>query len=162
MLVIYLTQIEMNRNLIKKITIGDQIQALVIDKDAKTKIINFSLKQSLITSASEEKLPVSFEQSCWSWPETAMFGYIKSISQRGIFVGFNGKFVGLVLPSYTGLSREEDISNEVLCWISVKVYLLRRPIQNNKEFLLSFHPQIWIKNHQKHHRRLLIPVDESV
>lgn len=48
------SRIEMNRNLIKKITIGQQIEALVIDKDAKTKIINFSMKQSLMSSAVEE------------------------------------------------------------------------------------------------------------
>lgn len=156
------SRIEMNRNLIKKITIGDQIQALVIDKDAKTKIINFSLKQSLITSASEEKLPVSFEQVAEAGPETAMFGYIKSISQRGIFVGFNGKFVGLVLPSYTGLSREEDMSSKFYAEQSVKVYLLKTDPEQQR-FLLSFiPPKSESKKSPKNIIEVINPVDESV
>ncbi|KAL6936629.1 hypothetical protein ACO0R3_000228 [Hanseniaspora guilliermondii] len=156
------SRIEMNRNLIKKITIGQQIQALVIDKDAKTKIINFSMKQSLITSAVEGKLPTSFEQVTQAGTETAMFGYIKSISQRGIFVGFNGKFVGLVLPSYTGLSREEDMSSKFYAEQSVKVYLLKTDPEQQR-FLLSFIPP---RNASKKTSNNIIevinPVDESL
>lgn len=156
------SRIEMNRNLIKKITIGQQIEALVIDKDAKTKIINFSMKQSLMSSAVEEKLPISFEQVAQAGTETAMFGYIKSISQRGIFVGFNGKFVGLVLPSYTGLSREEDMSSKFYAEQSVKVYLLKTDPEQQR-FLLSFiPPRNESKKTSKNIIEVINPVDESL
>ena len=154
-------RIEQNRALIKKMSIGDSIKGLVIDKDTKTKVINLTMKQSLINTATEETLPTSFDDVVKNSESTPMFGYIKSISSKGIFVAFNGKFVGLVLPSYTGLSREEDIFSKFYQEQSVKVYLLRTDPENQR-FLLSFIPPVTPTSSKKLITEVINPVDSSI
>lgn len=154
-------RIEQNRALIKKISIGDSISCLVIDKDNKTKVMNLSMKQSLIKTATDKTLPTSFEDVVKNTEAVPMFGYIKSISSKGIFVAFNGKFVGLVLPSYTGLSREEDMNSKFYQEQSVKVYLLRTDPENQR-FLLSFTPQTTQSSSKKFITEVINPVDTSI
>ncbi|XBW38620.1 hypothetical protein QEN19_004209 [Hanseniaspora menglaensis] len=154
-------RIEQNRALIKKLSIGDVVKALVIDKDNKTKVINLSMKESLIKTASDETLPTSFEDVVEKTESSPMYGYIKSISSRGVFVAFNGKFVGLVLPSYTGLSREEDLNSKFYQEQSVKVYLLRTDPENQR-FLLSFIPPAVSVSSKNAITEVVNPVDVAI
>lgn len=130
------SRIEQNRAQLKKIRIGLNLKALVIDKDVRTQVFNATLKQSLIEDAEKELLPLTYEDIKTKEAGTPMHGYIKSISEKGLFVAFNGKFVGLVLPSYAVESREVDLSKTFYMNQSLTVYLLRTDDEHQR-FLLT-------------------------
>lgn len=129
-------RIEKNRADIKKIIVGTELEGLVIDKDARTQVFNLSLKKSLIRDAKKEVLPLSYADIKKTDKNTAVHGYIKSISDKGIFVAFNGKFVGLVLPSYAVETRDIDISKTFYVNQSVTAHILRTD-DDNERFLLT-------------------------
>lgn len=137
-------RIEQNRALFKKIIVGSELEGLVIDKDTRTHVFNLSLKQSLIRDAKKDLLPVSYENIKDNQKSTALHGYIKSISEKGIFVAFNGKFVGLVLPSYAVESRDIDISKTFYINQSVTAHILRTD-DDNKRFLLTLRGNVKAK-----------------
>lgn len=129
-------RVEQNRATLKKMKIGSELRGLVIDKDSRTHVFNLSCKKSLITDAENNNLPLCYEDVKKAGTNTPMHGYVKSISERGVFVGFNGKFVGLVLPSYAAESRDVDICKKYYINQSITVYLLRTDDENER-FLLS-------------------------
>ncbi|KAG0668266.1 rRNA biogenesis protein rrp5 [Maudiozyma exigua] len=129
-------RIEKNRADIKKIIVGTELEGLVIDKDARTQVFNLSLKKSLIRDAKKELLPLSYADIKKTDRHTTLHGYVKSISDKGIFVAFNGKFVGLVLPSYAVESRDIDISKTFYVNQSVTAHILRTDDENER-FLLT-------------------------
>ncbi|QHS75500.1 Rrp5p [Saccharomyces paradoxus] len=129
-------RIEQNRAQLKKLRIGTELTGLVIDKDTRTHVFNMTLKSSLIKDAKKETLPLTYDDVKDKKKDIPMHAYIKSISDKGLFVAFNGKFIGLVLPSYAVDSRDIDISKTFYINQSVTVYLLRIDDQNQK-FLLS-------------------------
>ena len=129
-------RIEKNRADIKKIIVGTELEGLVIDKDARTQVFNLSLKKSLIRDAKKEVLPLSYADIKKADKSTALHGYVKSISDKGIFVAFNGKFVGLVLPSYAVEARDIDISKTFYVNQSVTAHILRTD-DDNERFLLT-------------------------
>ncbi|SMN20529.1 similar to Saccharomyces cerevisiae YMR229C RRP5 RNA binding protein with preference for single stranded tracts of U's involved in synthesis of both 18S and 5.8S rRNAs [Maudiozyma saulgeensis] len=129
-------RIENNRAAIKKIIIGSELEGLVIDKDTRTHIFNLSMKKSLIRDAKKQILPLTYEDIQKTDKSTPLNGYVKSISDKGIFVAFNGKFVGLVLPSYAAESRDIDISKMYYVNQSVTAHILRTD-DDNKRFLLT-------------------------
>lgn len=130
------SRIEQNRASLKKIKIGSEMKGLVIDKDVRTHVFNLSLKQSLISDAMDESLPLTYEEVKAKDAKTPMHGYIKSISDKGLFVAFNGKFVGLVLPSYAVESRDVDINKTFYVNQSVTTFLLRTD-DDHQRFLLT-------------------------
>ncbi|SCU78155.1 LAMI_0A03642g1_1 [Lachancea mirantina] len=130
------SRIEQNRAQLKKLKIGSELQGVVIDKDARTRVFNLSCKKSLIKDALKGILPSSYEDIKAKDPRTVMHGYVKSISDKGVFVAFNGNFVGLVLPSYAVDSRDVDIQRKFYVNQSVDVYLLRTDDEHER-FLLS-------------------------
>ncbi|CAI4048739.1 Rrp5p SKDI_13G3590 [Saccharomyces kudriavzevii IFO 1802] len=129
-------RIEQNRAQLKKIKIGTELMGLIIDKDTRTRVFNMTMKNSLIKDAKKEILPLTYDGIKNMKKDVPMHAYIKSISNKGLFVAFNGKFIGLVLPSYAVDSRDIDISKTFYINQSVTVYLLRTDDQNQK-FLLS-------------------------
>lgn len=129
-------RIEQNRAAMKKIVVGSELEGLVIDKDAKTQLFNLSLKKSLIRDAKKGTLPTTFEEIKELGTSTPVNGYVKSISNTGIFVAFNGKFVGLVLPSYAVESRDIDFSQKFYVNQSVSARVLRID-EDNERFLLT-------------------------
>ncbi|CCD27283.1 Rrp5p NDAI_0K00920 [Naumovozyma dairenensis CBS 421] len=129
-------RIEQNRAAFKKIVVGSKLTGLVIDKDTRTQIFNLTLKKSLLKDAEKESSPLSYADLKSKDKTTPLHGYVKSISNKGIFVAFNGKFVGLVLPSYAVESRDIDISKVFYINQSVTAYLLRTD-DDNQRFLLT-------------------------
>lgn len=129
-------RIEQNRAAMKKIIVGSELEGLVIDKDAKTQLFNLSLKKSLIRAAKNGSLPISFEEIKNMDTTTPLNGYVKSISNTGVFVAFNGKFVGLVLPSYAVESRDIDFTQKFYINQSVSPRVLRVD-EDNERFLLT-------------------------
>ncbi|CCE63881.1 hypothetical protein TPHA_0G00450 [Tetrapisispora phaffii CBS 4417] len=156
------SRIEQNRAELKKIRIGSKLRGLIIDIDSKTQIFNMSLKKSLIKDAEKEILPINYQQIVSVGKSTPLHGYVKSVSNKGVFVAFNGKFVGLVLPNFAVESRKIDINSIYYVNQSVTAYLLR--FDDGKErFLLSLRDE---KPKQKENTitpaSLLNPVDSSV
>ncbi|CCF56637.1 hypothetical protein KAFR_0B03400 [Kazachstania africana CBS 2517] len=134
------SRIEQNRAALKKITIGAEFNGLVIDKDVRTQVFNLTLKKSLIKAAKNNTLPTQYSEIKSVSKAEALPGYVKSISNNGVFVAFNGKFVGLVLPSYAVDSRDIDISKIFYVNQSVTAYLLRTD-DKNERFLLTLKAQ---------------------
>lgn len=135
------SRIEQNRAQLKKMKIGAELEGLVIDKDTRTQVFNMTLKQSLIEDAEKGELPLLYEDVKAKDNQTAMHGYIKSFSAKGLFVAFNGKFVGLVLPSYAVESKEVDISKTFYLNQSVTVYLLRTDDDHHRFLLTLKNPE---------------------
>ncbi|AMD18548.1 HBL354Wp [Eremothecium sinecaudum] len=130
------SRIEQNRASLKKLRIGSKLTGLITDKDVKTKVFNLTCKKSLMEDAEKGLLPLTYEDIKSKKEDTPMHGYIKSISDKGVFVAFTGKFVGLVLPSYAAETRDIDISKKYYINQSVTAYLLRTDDENER-FLLS-------------------------
>ncbi|AGO10941.1 AaceriAFR566Cp [[Ashbya] aceris (nom. inval.)] len=157
------SKLEQNRALLKKLRIGSALQGVVMDKDVKTRVFNMSCKKSLIKDASKDILPLTFEDIKDKDPNTPMHGYVKSISDRGIFVAFTGKFVGLVLPSYATESRDVDIFKKFYINQSVTVYLLRTDEENERFLLTMKQPQTSNKKETSNQDAVAQnPVDTSV
>ncbi|GAV56112.1 hypothetical protein ZYGR_0BA00180 [Zygosaccharomyces rouxii] len=154
-------RVEQNRASLKKVKIGSELSGLVIDKDVRTHVFNMSLKESLINDAKEDLLPINYQDIKSKAPTAPMHGYIKSISEKGLFVAFNGKFVGLVLPSYAVESRDVDISRTFYVNQSVTTYLLRTDDEHER-FLLSLKEPKNASNGKKSEAEIVNPVDESI
>ncbi|SCU84507.1 LAFA_0D10330g1_1 [Lachancea sp. 'fantastica'] len=130
------SRIEQNRASLKSVKIGNEFEGLVIDKDVRTRVFNLSCKKSLIRDAEKLLLPLTYQDVKEKGTEKPMHGYVKSVSEKGVFVAFNGQFVGLVLPSYAADSRDVDLSLKYYVNQSVTVYLLRTD-DAHERFLLT-------------------------
>lgn len=125
---------EQNRGILKRLEIGSTVEGVVLDKDSRTRIFNLSLKKSLIESALEEKLPTKYKDISIS--NELIPGYIKSITDRGLFVGFGAKLVGLVLAKYATERPVDDLNSVFHVNQSISVRVLRTD-EENKRFLLT-------------------------
>lgn len=133
-------RIEQNRAALKKIVVGTHLRGLVIDKENRTQVFNLTLKKSLLEAAKAETLPITYKAITTASKSTFFPAYIKSISDRGLFVAFTGKNVGLVLPSYAVESRDVDITKKFYVGQSVKAAILRFD-DTNERFLLTLREQ---------------------
>lgn len=158
-------RIEQNRSNLKKLKIGSELEGLVIDKDPKTKVFNITCKTSLIKDSQSGDLPLTFSDVTSKATNAELHGYIKTISSTGIFVAFNGKFVGLVLPSYSGEDRNTDLAKKFYINQSVTCYLLRTD-EENERFLLSFKDPASKTDAKTHagtsNTAIINPIDKSV
>ncbi|AET40644.1 Rrp5p Ecym_6262 [Eremothecium cymbalariae DBVPG len=156
------SRIEQNRALLKKLKIGTGLRGLVTDKDTKTRVFNMTCKKSLIRDAEEDLLPLNFEKIKNKDKNSPMHGYVKSISEKGIFVAFHGKFVGLVLPSYATESRDVGISKKFYINQSVTVYLLRIDEENERFLLTMKEPKLSTNKEEPKVVGALNPVDQNI
>lgn len=99
---------EQNRVILKKLEVGSQIEGLVIATDDKNKIFNLTLKETLIKAAKDNKFPSKYQDIKIS--DDILYGFIRSITPRGVFVSFAGKLVGLVLPRYATAKPVDDLN----------------------------------------------------
>lgn len=155
------SRIEQNRANLKKIRIGAELKVLAIDKDVRTQVFNATVKQSLIKDAEKEELPIAYEDIKAKAQVTPLHGYIKSISDKGLFVAFNGKFVGLVLPSYAVESRDVDLSKAFYINQSVTAYLLRTDDEHQR-FLLTLREPKAKTFEKESDMKAVNPIDRSI
>ncbi|EDO17868.1 hypothetical protein Kpol_1043p58 [Vanderwaltozyma polyspora DSM 70294] len=155
-------RIEQNRAEIKKVRIGSKLNGLVIDKDTRTYIFNMTLKESLIKDAKEGKLPTSYSEVKTLDKSTPLHGYVKSVSDKGIFVAFNGKFVGLVLPSYAVENREIDFKKSFYMNQSVTAYILRTDDEQERFLLTLKEPKTKEKKKTSTDTAAINPIDSSI
>lgn len=99
-----------NRSYYKKLQIGQQLEVLVLDKDFKARAITATAKESLVNDAKNGSFPVVFEDI--KDDGSILHGYIKSVTNLGLFVTFAGRLTGLVLARHaTGNNNEDLFSN---------------------------------------------------
>ncbi|KAH3669200.1 hypothetical protein WICMUC_005039 [Wickerhamomyces mucosus] len=125
---------EQNRAILKRLEIDSIIEGLVLDKDPRSRIFNLSAKKSLISAAEQEVLPTKFNEIKVS--DDLISGYVKSITDKGIFVGFGAKLVGLILAKYATDKPVDDLNSVYSLNQSVSVRVLRTD-EENKRFLLT-------------------------
>lgn len=125
---------EQTRAMYKKLQAGEKLTTVVLEKDTKSKSVILSSKQSLINGAKNNQVPHQFSDVTVS--DKLLTGYIKSVTNLGLFVAFGGKLTGLVLAKYASKNPNEDISKRFYKNQSVTCRVIRLDSEN-KRFLLS-------------------------
>ncbi|CDK24481.1 unnamed protein product [Kuraishia capsulata CBS 1993] len=146
---------EQNRALLKKTEIGSTLEAVVLMKDRKSRILTLSAKESLVKAAKEGLLPASFEEI--SIAPTTLHGFVSGITNSGVFVAFANKLTGLVLPKYASDKFVDNLNSLFYVSQSVSCHVIRTDIEN-KRFLLSLKS----KETDKDSEPAINPVDSKV
>lgn len=144
---------EQNRAILKRLEVGSTVEGLVLDKDTRARIFNLTLKKSLITAAEQDLLPTKFKDVKIS--DEPIAGYVKSVTDRGIFVAFGAKLVGLILAKYATDKPVDDLSTIYQQYQSIQVRVIRTD-EENKRFLLS------MKEKKSSGSEAINPVDKSI
>lgn len=125
---------EQNREIANKLSIGDNLNVLVLEKDLKNKNFIGTCKETLISSSKRDELPSTFSEIQIN--DKMIYGYIKSVTNMGLFISFGGKLTGLVLAKYVPDSLKDNLSKHFYKYQSIACRVIR--IDNeNKRFLLS-------------------------
>lgn len=125
---------EQNRSFAKKLPIGDKIDVLVLEKDLKARTVIASAKKSLIEASKMDAIPSYFKDI--NMDNKILYGYVKSVTNMGLFVSFGGKLTGLVLAKYASEKPNDDLSKKFYKYQSVSCRVIRID-EENKRFLLS-------------------------
>jgi rRNA biogenesis protein RRP5 len=144
---------EQNRAILKRLQVGSSIEGLVLDKDARSRIFNLSAKKSLIDAVQTGIFPTKFKDIKVS--DELIPGYVKSVTDKGVFVGFGFKLVGLILAKYATDRQVDDLSSIFRVNQSVAVRVLRVD-EENKRFLLT------LKEKNTDSNSAVNPVDNSI
>lgn len=124
---------EQNRVLAKKLPIGEKIDVLVLEKDNRSRTVIVTAKQSLIDASKQDLVPSSFKDIAVD--DKMLYGYIKSVTNMGLFVCFGGRLTGLVLAKYAS-ETGEDLSKKYYKYQSVACRVISID-EDNKRFLLD-------------------------
>ncbi|KAK6204350.1 uncharacterized protein RJT21DRAFT_116749 [Scheffersomyces amazonensis] len=125
---------EQNRAILKRLPIGEKLQVLVLEKDLKARTIIVSAKKSLIEASKQSLVPGQFKEI--KIDDKMLKGFIKSVTNMGLFISFAGKLTGLVLAKYATDKENEDLSSKFYKYQSVSCRVIRID-EENKRFLLS-------------------------
>ncbi|EGW33284.1 uncharacterized protein SPAPADRAFT_137651 [Spathaspora passalidarum NRRL Y-27907] len=141
---------EQNRAAVKQLEIGSKLEVLILDKDLRARTVIATGKRSLIEAVRSNQFPTTFEEVSEG---KLVKGYIKSVTNFGLFVSFAGKLTGLVLAKYAG--DVSDLSKKFYKHQSVSCRVIRLD-QENKRFLLSLNT-----NGEVDSDEVINPVDTS-
>lgn len=125
---------EQNRALAKKLSIGEKLDVLVLEKDMKSRSVTVTAKKSLIEASKNGQLPATFKDI--HIDTNKIHGYVKSVTNMGLFVSFGGKLTGLALAKYVDDDKNRDLSKKFYKYQSVACRVIRVD-EENKRFLLS-------------------------
>lgn len=143
-----------NRSYYNKLQIGLQLDVLVLEKDFKARTVILTAKESLVNDAQNGFFPTVFEDI--KDDGAILHGYIKSVTNLGLFVTFAGRLTGLVLAKHaTGNDHENLFTNyyrnqSVACRV-VKID------HEEKRFLLALEDN----GSEDYNKAAINPVDES-
>lgn len=127
---------EQNRKEFKALKKGDELEVLVLDKDKKSQLAIVTAKQSLLEDAKQNKLPTSFKDISSLNSQVEIHGYIRSVTPKGLFVGFGGKLVGLLLKKYASKNKSIELDQIFKKNQSITCHVIRKD-EENERFLLS-------------------------
>lgn len=128
---------EQNRQTFKALQIGEEIKTLVLMKDLKAKLAILTAKKSLVDDAESEKLPITFKDISKAPSGKTFNGYIRSITEKGLFIGFGGDLAGLLPRKYALKNKADAIDKRFKQHQSINCQVLRVS-EENERFLLSF------------------------
>lgn len=124
---------EQNRTRFKKTSAGDEITVLVLEKDTKARAVIVTAKRSLVDAAAIGTLPLEYS----NLKVNGIFGgFIRSITNMGLFVSFGNKLTGLVLPKHAADFEGEDLHKKFTKDQSVTCRVIRTD-DENRRFLLA-------------------------
>ena len=124
---------EQNRALFKKLEISSKVEVLILEKDLKARTVIATAKKSLIEASKKKQLPTDFDDV---QPNRIIKGYVKSVTNLGLFVAFTGRLTGLILAKYVSKSAHEDLSKRFYKYQSLTCKVLSVDSEN-KRFLLT-------------------------
>lgn len=147
---------EQNRALLKKLVVGQKLEVLVLEKDLKSRTVILTAKKSMLDASKEGKVPTYFKDI--KIDDTDLRGYVKSVTNMGLFVAFAGKLTGLVLAKYATDKSNDDLSKKFYKYQSVACRVIRID-EENKRFLLSLN--LGSSHDSKVSEAVVNPVDSS-
>lgn len=124
---------EENRIIYKSLEVGGNIEVIILEKDVRNRLVTASAKKSLVNAAKMETLPIHYEDLHVG---LIVPGYVKSVTNMGIFVRFCGKLTGLVLPKNAAIDPSVDILSQFYKDQSVSCEVIKLDAENRR-FLLS-------------------------
>lgn len=124
---------EENRIIYKSLEVGSKIDVIVLEKDMRNRLVTASAKKSLVNAAKMETLPIHYEDLHVG---LVVPGYVKSVTNMGIFVRFCGRLTGLVLPKNAAIDPSVDLLSQFYKDQSVSCEVIKLD-DENRRFLLS-------------------------
>lgn len=125
---------EENRKIYKALNVAETIQVLILEKDFKARAVIATAKQSLINAAKVGLFPATYDDVHVG---TVIPGFVKSVTNMGIFVSFGGRLTGLVLAKNASSDPTVDLSAKFHKNQSVACNVIRTD-DDHKRFYLSF------------------------
>ncbi|KAG2733152.1 hypothetical protein G9P44_004142 [Scheffersomyces stipitis] len=147
---------EQNRAYAKKLSIGEKLEVLVLEKDLKARTVIVSAKKSLIDAAKQDAIPAYFKDI--KVDNKMLRGFVKSVTNKGLFVSFAGKLTGLVLAKYATSNENEDLLKKFYKYQSIACRVINID-EENKRFLLTLKDVNGSKNIDS--EAVVNPVDTS-
>ncbi|ODV78083.1 uncharacterized protein CANTADRAFT_295462 [Suhomyces tanzawaensis NRRL Y-17324] len=123
---------EQNRSLFKKLAVGSKLEVLMLEKDQRARTIVATAKKSLIEASKKGNLPSTFEDIQVNG-DKPLYGFIKSVTNMGLFVSFANRLTGLVLAKYL---KVDDLSKKYQKNQSVACHVIRTD-EVQRRFLLT-------------------------
>ncbi|KAI5963375.1 RRP5 [Candida theae] len=124
---------EQNRALFKKLEVSSQVEVLILEKDLKARTVIATAKKSLIEASKKKQLPADFDDV---QANKIIKGYVKSVTNLGLFVTFTGRLTGLILAKYVSKNAHEDLSKRFYKYQSLTCRVLSVDAENRR-FLLT-------------------------
>ena len=125
---------DLGRNQLKKLKVGEKIEALILQIDNRKRGVVLTAKPSLIKDAKNGLLPTSYEDISIS--DKILHGYVKTVIPSGVFVSFSNNLTGLVIPRFASQKKITDLTTVFTPDQSVSCSVVNAD-ENNKRFLLS-------------------------
>ncbi|EMG50930.1 RRP5 rRNA biogenesis protein RRP5 [Candida maltosa Xu316] len=149
---------EQNRSLAKKLKVGTALEVLILDKDLKARTVIATAKKSLVDAAKHNSFPTEFSDI---QQNKVVKGYVKSVTNLGLFVTFAGKLTGLILAKYINKAgnKDQDLSKKFYKYQSVTCRVINVD-KDNERFLLTLGSDGSGLN-DKEDEPLVKPVDET-
>ena len=146
---------EQNRALAKRLTIGESLEVLILDKDLKARTVIATAKKSLIEALKSKSFPVDFNDVTVN---AVVKGYVKSVTSLGLFVTFTGRLTGLILAKYVTKNAKEDLSKKFYKYQSINCRVLSVD-KENERFLLALNNSS--SSFTKDDEQLIKPIDTT-
>lgn len=128
---------EQNRVKFKGLNVGSSLKAVVLERDLKARTVILSAKQSLLDDAATTTgIPSHFKDI--ELDNKTLHGFVKSVTNMGLFISFAGRLTGLVLAKYATDKPNDQtpLDKKFYKYQSISCRVVR--IDNdNKRFLLS-------------------------
>lgn len=126
--------IDIARGLLKKLKVGETLEAIVLLSDKRHRGVSLSIKPSLVNDVKNNALPTTYEDISVS--DKILHGYVKTVIPTGVFVSFGNNLTGLVIPRFATNKKVNDLTTLFYPNQSVDCTVVNID-EKNQRFLLS-------------------------